>query len=125
MEENFNNNDNLVDIEEELSDKKKSNNYFLIILAVSIIIVWILISFIIYFLGTKNIRDFCEIGEGDKCLTCKNNKCTSCNPKYELINGKCIATFSINATYESSSDNEKIFLINDKYKKKHYKYGNR
>ena len=35
----------------------------------------------------------CEIGEGDKCLTCNQlelNKCASCNPSYILIDGKCI-----------------------------------
>jgi surface protein len=35
----------------------------------------------------------CEIGDGDKCLTCsetENNKCNSCNPSYKLVNGKCI-----------------------------------
>ena len=35
----------------------------------------------------------CEIGEGDKCLSCNSyekNKCASCNPSYKLVEGKCV-----------------------------------
>ena len=34
----------------------------------------------------------CEIGDGDKCLTCsqtEQNKCASCNPSYKLVDGHC------------------------------------
>lgn len=38
----------------------------------------------------KNVK--CEIGDGNKCLTCsksENNKCASYNPFYKLVDGKC------------------------------------
>ena len=34
----------------------------------------------------------CDLGDGDKCLTCsktEKNKCASCNPKYILVDGLC------------------------------------
>ena len=34
----------------------------------------------------------CDIGPGDKCLTCsknEDNKCASCNPSYKLVDGNC------------------------------------
>ena len=41
----------------------------------------------------------CEIGEDEKCLTCNDteNKCSSCNPLYILVKGKCLANFNIKA----------------------------
>ena len=41
----------------------------------------------------------CQIGEGEKCLTCsetEKNKCGSCNPSYKLIDGKCVSELEIN-----------------------------
>ena len=55
----------------------------------------------------------CEIGEDDKCLNCSetSNKCSICIPFYTLINGKCVADYSIKAIYKSDSlsDHIKIY----------------
>ena len=42
----------------------------------------------------KSCDLLCDLGEGDKCLTCEMKKgkeslCSSCNEGYKLINGKC------------------------------------
>ena len=54
----------------------------------------------------------CEIGEGDKCLTCIEDspQCSSCNPGYNLSSGGCFP-FYIEAEYETTNDNETIYLI--------------
>ena len=43
----------------------------------------------------------CEIREEEKCLTFSEieNKCTSCNPSYILVDGKCEPLFTFKATY--------------------------
>ena len=43
----------------------------------------------------------CEIGEEEKCLTCNEieKKCTSCNPSYALVDGKCEPLFTFKAVY--------------------------
>ena len=71
----------------------------------------------------------CEIGEGNKCLTCSQiepNKCSSCNPSYKLVNGYCELEnieeqieeddpeydfISFKAKYISENDNQKIPII--------------
>ena len=54
----------------------------------------------------------CELGDGDKCLTCDETKgnelqCSSCNKGYKLINGKCkkienyfIGIYNITSTFD-------------------------
>jgi surface protein len=54
----------------------------------------------------------CEIGMGNKCLTCqtekgKKNQCSSCNTGYKLINGQCkkiensfVAIYNVTSTSE-------------------------
>ena len=116
MEENFNNIENIEinNEEEELTSKKKIFK-FIIIFLFSIIIVIIIFTFLYSFLTIDhdNNKDIyiCEEGKDDKCSKCENNKCISCNPNYDLIDGKCKATFSFRATYETTRDNENIDLI--------------
>ena len=58
----------------------------------------------------------CEIGEGEKCLTCNEmeiNKCASCNPSYNLVDGKCIfdkKTETDKAIIEENDDEEYEFV---------------
>lgn len=118
MEEKFTNFDyDFKDIEEEISTKKRKLNKYIVLIPIMPIIVTPLIFFLILFSLDKTIKKKCEIGEEDKCMKCENNICISCNPKYDLINGKCKESFSINATYQSTTDNETIYLINSDYKK--------
>ena len=58
--------------------------------------------------------NLCEIGENDKCLSCVEgkNKCSKCNYKYILENGKCIPNFSFKALYYVSSISDKVKLMN-------------
>ena len=73
----------------------------------------------------------CEIGDGNKCLTCsqtESNKCASCNPSYKLVNGHCELEnieesieedeaeydyISFRAKYISENGNQKIPIVND------------
>ena len=51
----------------------------------------------------KSKAENCEIGEGEKCLTCdelETNKCGSCNPSYKLVDGKCIFENDISPSEE-------------------------
>ena len=71
-------------------------------------------------------KNNCEIGDGDKCLTCSEtepNKCATCNPFYKLVNGKCELDnqgsgesnndyISFVAKYVSREKNKKIPIIN-------------
>lgn len=58
----------------------------------------------------------CEIGEGDKCATCKGfYGCATCNPGYVAVEGDCLPYY-IKAEYETIQDNEKVYLIYNKYK---------
>ena len=57
-------------------------------------------------------KAFFDKRENDKCLTCKNIECGSCNYRYELLNWSCFPTFSIKAAYEIMEENENIKLIN-------------
>ena len=84
---------------------KKNKNIFLIILGIIIISILILILIIIF--NNKknhnlpNNNSICEIGKEDKCKTCglKENECGSCNYRYILEDGKCIANFTFWAKY--------------------------
>ena len=92
-----------------LMDYRKKKIIIIIIVFICLIIVSLIIVLFLY-LFLK-----CEIGEKDSCLTCKkmSTSCASCNPEYELIEGKCV-TYSIKATYYIYYDNE-ISLINSTY----------
>ena len=66
-------------------------------------------------------KNNCEIGEGEKCMTCSDidNKCGSCNPSYELVDGKCVKEeeqnefLSFKAKLVSSNPRENIKIIGD------------
>ena len=66
----------------------------------------------VYKNGKIDSCNLCEIGEGDKCLTCRERspQCSSCNPGYNLSSGACVP-FYIEAEYETTNDNETIYLI--------------
>ena len=60
--------------------------------------------------------NYCDIGEGDKCLTCRAHwGCATCNPGYILFEEYCIP-FYIEAKYETTKDNETIYLIYNEYR---------
>ena len=120
-------------MEEKLNDKEKidENNdkeeeykiktYKFIMISLFTIIFLIIIISLYFFLSVGNKKReeqayFCEEGEEDKCLKCQNNKCLNCNIRYQLIDGKCKATFSVRAKYETKIDNENIDLIYIKFK---------
>lgn len=74
---------------------------------------------IIKYYRSKELR-ICETGLDDKCLTCSDetNECSSCNPLFELVDGKCVPNYSFKAVYHTEKENEKIDLIyksNQKY----------
>ena len=54
----------------------------------------------------------CEIGLEEKCLTCNNNKCSSCNLGYILKDGFCETNFEIKGTYYVNSTKESLQIIN-------------
>ena len=134
MEENFNNLENAElnkDGKIELINKEEENKlnvkmYKIIMITFFLVISIILIIFISSLLSITNDNKInnnenenfqCQEGDEDKCLKCKNNICIKCNPHYELLsNGKCKATFSYRATYETNNKNEEIELINIKFK---------
>jgi surface protein len=60
----------------------------------------------------KSCEFDCQIGEEDKCLTCDDNKCSSCNIGYKLIDGKCKADYTIKATYHTDKDKKDVLVIN-------------
>jgi len=70
-------------------------------------------------------KNNCEIGEGEKCLTCSDidNKCGSCNPSYKLVDGKCIKEeeenefLSFNSKIVSSRPRENVQIIGNKKNK--------
>ena len=121
MEEDFNNIENV----ELKNDEKKVNSnkkiFLFIIITISSVIVIIIIIFL-YFLLKKddennNVSNICKEGKEENCLKCKKNECIKCNPYYELIDGKCKATFSFRATYETIQDNQNIDLIYTNFEK--------
>lgn len=57
----------------------------------------------------------CEIGQNEKCLTCKKNVCGSCNIGYVLVKGNCILNHSFKAVYKTNHKKETINLINKIY----------
>ena len=62
----------------------------------------------------------CDIGEGNKCLSCDEgiNKCSKCNDGYKLVNEECILNYSFKAIYFVDNPNNEINLINLNYKNK-------
>ena len=91
----------------EINVSKRKKNIIIITSAVVLLICIIVIVIVIL----VNKDDKCELGEEEKCLTCKKNKCGSCNPGYILNNGKCEPTFSFRAVYETDKVNENINLF--------------
>lgn len=61
---------------------------------------------------SKELR-ICETGLDDKCLACSDetNECLTCNPLFELVDGKCVPNYSFKAVYHTEKENEKIDLI--------------
>jgi hypothetical protein len=66
-------------------------------------------------IGNYRSKEFiiCETGLDDKCLTCNDetNECLTCNPLFELVDGKCVPNYSFKAVYHTEKENEKIDLI--------------
>ena len=90
----------------------------IIISSISISVLVIIIFIGIFFLLSKSPKEEkykCDKGENDKCLTCDDVNCGSCNYGYELIKGKCIPTFSFKATYETVNHSEPVDLMDNYY----------
>ena len=113
LNENLINNTKENNIENKNNIKEKKKKIYKIL--VYIIIIGLLIGFVIFMIiWAIFIR--CVIGKNDDCLMCEkySNKCTACNPGYELFKGKCI-TYSFKAVYYSDKDNEVLKLIDSSY----------
>ena len=131
MEENFNTVENMnIDIEEVGSKREFPFSKKTIFIAGIGIVALIILIIIIVSLSSsgqnknekddnsdnqKEVENLCSIGDEDMCLTCKKDKCGSCNLKYTLINGKCEPTFSLRAIYISYNDDEYVELLNYTY----------
>ena len=67
----------------------------------------------------KDVIKSCDLNCNldNNCLECDNqtNNCLKCNSDTDLINGKCIRSYSFTAIYRSNKKNERIQLINDSY----------
>ena len=67
----------------------------------------------------KDVIKSCDLNciLDNNCLECDNqtNNCLKCNSDTDLINGKCIRSYSFTAIYRSNKKNERIQLINDSY----------
>ena len=59
--------------------------------------------------------NLCDIGENEKCLTCNQKDCGSCNLGYKLDKGKCVIDHTMRLTYETKNRNEFIDIINEDY----------
>ena len=68
----------------------------------------------IYKNGTIEECSNCDKGEGNKCLTCQelSDECFTCNPGYIQRGGRCYL-FYIEAEYETTNDNETVYLISN------------
>ena len=64
---------------------------------------------------TQQNTNLCDVGPNEKCLSCSQKECGSCNPGYKLQNGKCIPNFTLKAVYQTSNKNEFIALMNEFY----------
>ena len=118
MENENNNLENKI-IESDKGSQKKFNILFVIIPVIVVVIIVVVILLIVL-LKKDNNQDnniyMCEEGEEDKCLKCENNKCISCNYRYNLIDGICRSNYSIKAIYEPVNKDQKVRLIDDSYK---------
>ena len=65
--------------------------------------------------ASQQNKNLCEIGADEKCETCKEKECGSCNLGYKLEKGKCSPNFLIKAKYQTFNKNDIISLINEKY----------
>ena len=64
----------------------------------------------------RNVNvNLCDIGDNEKCLTCNQKECGSCNLGYKLDKGKCIIDHTMMLTYETKNRNEFIDIINEDY----------
>ena len=111
IEENKNYNENLINTKSNFSFYQKYKIYIFIL--ASIIIITLIIVLLVYL--TKDKSSHCEIGDEDKCLTCKEDECGSCNIGYKLVNGKCILNYSFKAIYFTSENNTNIQLFHKSY----------
>ena len=119
------NNINDLDIDKGGITKKKLTKYVIIVPTVAIIITIVIIIISFYYLingdykkEKKEIIKNCIEGDDDLCSHCENDKCVSCNYRYEFINGTCAPTFSFKVVYETTSFNESIKIINGQYRYK-------
>ena len=125
MDIDFSNLDD-IDIDKEGITRKKFNKYIVIVPTFSILVSLfvVIISFCYLIKGEykKEKKDEEEIiincieGDDDYCSKCENDKCVSCNYRYDLINGTCNPTFSFKVIYETTDFNESLQLINSAHK---------
>ena len=82
--------------------------FFCLLILIIIAIIIPVVLLLIYFLVK------CEIGDRDKCQTCKKltKSCASCNDGYELYYGKCII-YQFMVKYFSIGGLEKIITYYD------------
>ena len=90
------------------------NKTFIIIFITTLVII-LLGGLLLLFLLRKSGGSNCKTGDEDKCLTCKKNKCSSCNIGYKLEDGKCIINYSFRAEYMAEVRKQTIRLINEEY----------
>ena len=130
MEENFHTVENMnIDIEEVGSKREfPFSKKTIFIAGIGIVAVIILIIIIVSLSSSgqnknekddnsenqKEVENLCSIGDEDMCLTCKKDKCGSCNLKYTLINGTCEPTFSLRAILLMLSILQKLKLMEKK-----------
>ena len=116
----INENNNLENkiIDSDKGIQKKFNILFIFLPVITIVIIGVIILLIVLPKKDNNQDDtyVCEEGEEDKCLKCENNKCISCNYRYNLIDGVCRANYSIKAIYEPVNKEQKVRLIDNSYK---------
>ena len=67
----------------------------------------------LYYNGEIKSCNKCKLGEGENCLTCKDNKCETCNVGYKLMpDGSCqLIDNSFMAVYNSTSTNVSTKLM--------------
>ena len=114
--------------------KYSSSDILIIIFTLVLLIIFILV--LVYMIFTNKNKGFqpidlhpnennqnnnaqqnnlCEIGANEKCASCKEKECASCNLGYKLEKGKCIPNYTLKAVYQTYNKNEIIPLINEIY----------
>ena len=90
------------------NSEMKKRKMIRIIIIISAILLITIIALILYFsLRSKDDKDYCKIGDNDKCLFCKKKSedCGGCNPYFKLEDGKCVFIYSFEAIYELNQTN--------------------